>query len=164
MTVSSGPHCSTGGPGRGCTGRVWYQGGYTGGYTGWVIRGHPARSQTARGANPDSGAGPGTSLQGRWSGWSGCSGRTGTVSAPELPGTTLRARSVPPGPLPVPGTSPRAKGRHFGTFPGNLVKTGKCHRKVIKRPLIVPIYKTGSRIHLLKFQDLRFAQPSLTRN
>ena len=43
------------------------------------------------------------------------------------------------------------KGRDFSHFTVKLVKTRKCHQKVSIRPLIVPIYKTGSKCHLLKF-------------
>ena len=39
----------------------------------------------------------------------------------------------------------------FRSFPRNLVKTGKCHQKTTKRPVIVPILKTGLRSQLLIF-------------
>ena len=37
------------------------------------------------------------------------------------------------------------------TFPVKLVKTAECHQFVSKRPVIVPICKTGPESHLLIF-------------
>ena len=55
-------------------------------------------------------------------------------------------------------------GTRFQVISRNIVKTGKCHREVCKRPVIVPISKTSSKSHLLIFPGFTFRQPSLTRN
>ena len=74
------------GAGEGIPGRYW--GGYTGYYPA-SLKAEPRYS----GAGPGSPTGAG--VGGIW-----------VQRPPELPGTTLRARSVPCGALPVPGTSP----------------------------------------------------------
>ena len=67
---------------------------------------------------------------------------------------TLRARSPPPGAgVPWEGSG-LSKGRDYGPEAGNLVKTTKCHRKVSKRPVIVPISQNGSEkspLEILRF-------------
>ena len=134
------------------------------GYSGRVYRG--STTQPAR-EEPNEEVPTGGSLLpwvlGVLGGGNDCSGvrRRGRVC------TTLRARSVPPGALPVHTLRNAASGpivRELRSFLGNLVKTAKCHQKCLKRPTIVPISKTGSRIHLLIFPGFRFCQPSLTRN
>ena len=57
-----------------------------------------------------------------------------------------------------------AKRRHFSQITVKLVKMTKCRPNILKRPVIVPISKTGSESRLLIFWDFRFAQPSLPRN
>ena len=32
----------------------------------------------------------------------------------------------------------------------------ECHLNILKRPVIVPVYKTGRKSHLLRFPDFRF--------
>ena len=81
--------------------------------------------------------------------------------------TTLRARSVPCGSLPVicpQNAHLRPIWRDFTSFSIKLVKRPECHQNMSKRPTIVPVSKTASRIHLLIFSDFHFRQPSLTRN
>ena len=128
------------------------------------------RAPSCPGSKPTSGAGPGSPARGlEWVG--GCSGRYWVRSRVRSPQTT---HSGPTwdlrGPLrclrPARGgtLAVAAKGRHFSIFSIKLVKTPKCHRKVLKRPVIVPISKTASESQLLKFQDFQFSQPSLTRN
>ena len=126
--------------------------GILGGYTGWVIPGYyrHARSSTRKVLPPAERAPE--PLQGvEWVG--GRAVPAGPSGAPAHPLPT------PPGPgrslqaLPGRGWAPRAKGRDSTSFLGNLVKTAKCHQKVLKRPLIVPILKTGSEYHLLNFSD-----------
>ena len=134
-----------------------YQGGYTGaGRVGIPGEYYPAtpfgepRTTPAERAPEAHRAGVGGCGAGRayWASWDG--GGDGPVP-------TLRARSVHP--VALPGTGPLGLpppglyGRELTSFPGNLVKTSKCHQKTSKRPLIVPVSKTGSGIHLLKFSD-----------
>ena len=59
---------------------------------------------------------------------------------------TLRARSVPCRALPgiyLRIAHLRPIWRELTSYPGNLVKTAKCRRKVSKRPVIVPICQNG---------------------
>ena len=78
----------------------------------------------------------------------GTAARTGYIP-------TLRARSVHPR-WPSLGYTPWNAAswpiwRDLTTFPVKLVKTAECHRNSCKRPVIVPISKTGSKSRLLKF-------------
>ena len=74
-------------------------------------------------------------------------------------GASARPRPHPPGPVSPcraslgRGPAPRAKGRDSMTYSLKLVKRRECHRNILKRPVIVPIPKTASRNHLLKFSD-----------
>ena len=132
------------------------------GYTGY----YPATARAEVLRNPDSEAGPGSPSGAGVGGQGG--GRTDPFAYPSR--TTPRdvrthpcgARSVPPAGA-LPG-APRAKGRDSVTFPVKLVKTTECHRKSMKRPVIVPILKTASESHLLIFWVFHICQPSLTRN
>ena len=119
-------------------GRVGIQGGYTGGYTGGVP------SHTARGAHP-----PTSDQRERappQAGWVGSrvGGRTGTAAGRVW--TTLRARSGHPVALPVHTLRNAASWpirRDSTSILLNLDKTAECHRKVSKRPAVLPISKTG---------------------
>ena len=141
---------------------------------GWVYRvgntgtwDHPptARAEVPRSTPPAERAPEGPA--GAWSGWVGCGGTDPFAHPPSCSPAhpaCSRARSVPVGP-PWQGAGLLAgKRRHLTSFSIKLVKTAECHQKSRKRPLIVPISKTGPRIHLLKFWDFRFRWPSLTRN
>ena len=94
----SGVHdAQNGGAGLGCT---------TGGYTGWVpgrvIPGYTQPARFAARRHPDQRSGPRKPYRG-WSGWVWGSGITWCSAAGAAPSTTLRARSVSPGALPVLG-------------------------------------------------------------
>ena len=79
------------------TGRVWYRGGYTRVGTGRAIPGTQPAHPAARGASPDSEAGPGRALQGPWSGWSAGPGITGDGGGQNPPCGPGRYRpAVPP--------------------------------------------------------------------
>ena len=98
------------------------------------------------------GVGPGRS-------WDG--GRDGSWYHP------CGARSVSPGPLPVPGPSecpPTAKGARFSVISCKVSQNGQVSLNILKRPPILPISKTGLKSHLLKFSVFHSGQPSLTRN
>ena len=124
---------------RGARAGVWGPGGYT----GWVIRGHtdPAallgeRLIPAKRA-PEA---PARGLE-----WVGI--KLGRYRSRP----TLRARSVTPGALPGldPPLSSQTAVQTCKTLKTvivseMLVKTWKCHRKVSKRPTIVPVLKTAS--------------------
>ena len=135
---------------RACRGRavpVWYQGGYTGWVAGWVIRGHPARpllEETTHRRPVTAGNGP-TPAGGRWVGCRWVGGRTWETVARGRPCTH------PPGPVSppagaFPGAGPcRVPPRRDSTsFPVKLVKRPECHRKVMKRPTLVPNSQNGS--------------------
>ena len=115
---------------------------------------HRARTVPVQRSGPGRPAGPGVVVLGLGRVSWGDGGGDG-------PGTTLRARSVPCGTLPVPGPRrmppPGHIGRDYGHISIKLVKTVKCHQKVCKRPAIVPIFKNGSRkspLDFLRFPDL----------
>ena len=125
----------------GCT-RVGIQVGTWEGYTGYYPASLKAEGMTAERA-PEG-------LQGlEW------------VVIPAAPAQPSTHPSGPVGPTRGPSLvedwAPRANpasgliGRDLGQYSVKLVKTWKCHQKVCKRPPIVPIYKTGSKCHLLKF-------------
>ena len=127
-------------------GWVWYQGGVyrvgnrvgiPGGYTRY-----PARSRLPEESPRYSEAGPGTPAGGGVGGtWARTLRDRSCVRASE---PTLRARSVPlQDPSQVLSLS-SGKGRDYGPFSIKLVKTSKCHRKVSKRPAVVPIFQNGS--------------------
>ena len=115
--------------------RVGYQGGYTGVGTRVGVPGeyYPA----ARGEVQNQRSGPaGSCREPEW--WVLELGRTwGRRRYPE---PTLRARSVHAGPpwFWVPYCRLTAKGRDSTSYSIKLVKTAKCQRKVMKRPVIVP--------------------------
>ena len=117
----------------------------------------PEESACPSGAGPGRPAGPG--VGGDW-----CSDVTvGGDGRYHPSGPVGRAQALPP--------CTSLAGAHLGpitseltSFSIKLVKTGKCHRKVCKRPAIVPISKTALKSHLLIFLDFHFGQPSLTRN
>ena len=124
-----------------------------GGYTGWVIPGTTQLPRAREHPQIPAKRAPEAPSRG-WSGWVS-EGGTDPFARDHMytwtSGPTSRAGwpgQSPAGAFPGP---PRAKGRDSVTFPRNLVKTMKCHQKVMKRPVIVPISKTGSRSHLLKF-------------
>ena len=130
--------------------------GYQGGYTGWVIPGPSTiPSQLARqGADPEPAerapeALAGAGVGGFW-GWD----RPLRV----VPGTSAQPRTHPSGPvgppagaLPGTGLGSSGKGRDSYLNSVKLVKTAECHRKVFKRPVIVPIFKNGSQSSPLDF-------------
>ena len=70
---------------------------YRVGIQGGLYRVPTEQGPDARGASPDSGAGPGSPV-GAGVGGQGAADVTGPVSAPASPSPTLRARSVPAGP------------------------------------------------------------------
>ena len=137
----------------------------------WVYRvgntGSPSdQGPAARGGSqvqrsgPGRPAGPGVVVPGSRTSWT----RTRNPRPLFLPPTTPCGRArAPAGPW-WEGGLLAAKGRDLTSYLRNLVKTSECHRKVLKRPVIVPISKTGSIIHLLIFWDFHYSQPSLTRN
>ena len=135
------------GPG-GCT-RV-YQGGYTGGV---LPSQHAAQgSPHIQRSGPRKPRGLEWVGYGDWTRVPGYGGR-GRVFP------TLRARSVPCRALPgntLGIAHLRPIRRDLGQYSVKLVKTAMCHRNMSKRPVIVPISKTGSRIHLLRFSDFQF--------
>ena len=99
-------------------------------------------------------AGPRRLLQGAWSGWDAGPGDYMVFGGGDGPCTTLRARSGHPVALPVQDPQNAASGpiwRDLGSFLEILVKTAKCHQNMSKRPVIVPISKTGLKSHLLIF-------------
>ena len=129
------------------TGRVYRVG------TGRVYRvgntGYPAPRQVQHPqGHPDSEAGPGSPRG--WSGWSGWPSPLDRW-APAVPGTTLRARSVPLQGPPCTWPCSPGKGRDYGYISVKLVKTAKCHRKSRKRPPVVPIFQNGSKKSPLDF-------------
>ena len=78
----------------------------------------------------------------------------GCAAAPAHP---CGARSVPLGPpWQGPPLSSR-RGRHLTSFPVKLVKTAKCHRKVSKRPILVPICQNGVQKSPLDFLGYSFS-------
>ena len=137
--------------------------GIQGGYTGWVIPVHPA----TRSSSLNQRSGPRKPLQG--AGVGGLRRAAGPAS-PDEPWDHHSRPSGPSGPASLSQASRQGGGlagckrRDFSHISVKLVKTAECHQICPKRPVIVPVLKTGSRIHLLKFQDFRFPQPSLTRN
>ena len=110
------------------------------------------QTQTAERAPEASPAGGG------WSGWSGAGTDPSACPCTSAQPPTHPAGPVgPPRPSLVGGWAPRAKGRHLSTFPGNLVKTAKCHRNMCKRPVIVPIFQNAvqkSPLGILRFTFL----------
>ena len=141
---------------------------------GWVYRvgntGSRGTTQPPRARDqgtPDQRSGPRKPLLGGWSGWVWGGGPVPFACPrvrPPIPLPTLRARSVPEAPPWQGARLLGQKGRDSMTFTLKLVKTAKCHQKVSIRPPLLPISKTGSGIHLLKFQDFHICQPSLPRN
>ena len=136
------------------------------GIPGWVIpgctrvgnTGYPATAR--QGAEPvTSGAGPGSPLQGDWSGW--VTG-AGTVPSACHPAVRPSPRTTHSGPCRPSGARSAVLGLSSGkrrdstSFPVKLVKTPKCRQKVSKRPVMLPILKTGSESHLLKFPENGF--------
>ena len=115
-------------------GRVWYWvylgGVYRVGNTGYPARAHRLLEEQAH----DSGAGPGSLLQGGWSGWSWVQrtygGRDGHSPPLRGPVGTLRA---PPWECPQ-NAHLGPIWRHFTSFLIKLVKTLKCHQNMSKRP------------------------------
>ena len=108
---------------------------------------HRARSPA------DSEAGPGTSLQGRWSGWS--AGRA------RVPGTTLRARSVwPRQPSLYQGPAFQSNGRanlkkpRFQSFYSKVSQNDEVSPKKCHKAYHSPYFQNGSQISPLEI--LRF--------
>ena len=146
------------GPG-GCTG--------LGMGNGWVYRvgntGYTQPPHAARGASPDSEAGPGRPWQGlEWVVWVQRARVPGPPFGPGRSGPVLPSLSRYP--LSSQTAVQTSKRRHFTTFYWKLVKTTKCRPFSSIRPVIVPVSKTGSKSRLLRFSDFHFGQPSLTRN
>ena len=136
--------------------------GITGGYTGWVIRGaiptHRSRAETVPPPTSD-----------RRERALPCRGRVGRKQAvgrplrvpvpsnprnPPLRGPVAAQAPWGPGSLVPPRSS---KGRDSSTFPIKLVKTAKCHRKVFKRPVIVPVFQNGPQKSPLGFPGFPFS-------
>ena len=92
---------------RQCTGRaVHCLGGYQGGYTGWVIPGTTQLPSHAARGGPQKHPAKRAPEAPKGLEWVGCGVRANPgTAAGTAPGTTLRARSGTPGPLPVPGPS-----------------------------------------------------------
>ena len=134
----------------GCGTGTWD--GYTGWVSGWVIPGHPATQlPRAKGGPSDSEAGP-VGLQGR-SGWS--LGPEYHLVRPSLrPHHSRPCR--PSGPAPLGLSLSSGKGRDSRSILIKLVKTAKCHRKVFKRPVIVPNLQNGLKKSPLDFPGFPF--------
>ena len=121
--------------------------GNTEGYTG-VLPTQPPRLRET----PRQRSGPRKPLQGAGVGGLG-------VGIPFAPGPTLACSQ---GPFPAVTGPPRANPaswpirRDSATFPGNLVKTAKCHRFVSKRPVIVPVSQNGSGMSPLEIPRFPF--------
>ena len=127
-----------------------------GGYTGRVIRDPPSWLK----AEARQRSGPRKALQGP-----GVGGLAAACARAPYPTTPCgRARFAGYGPLPGQKAASGPIGRELVNISVKLVKRAKCHRNISKRPVIVPISKTGSRNHLLIFSDFHYLQPSLTRN
>ena len=140
----------------GSWGGVWYRGGYTGWVYGRVIpvpSQLPARRSDIQRSGPVGPAGAGV-----------VGYLTGCARAPGPP-TPLRygARFAVQDLSPSKAASGPIR-RELVNISIKLVKTAECHQNIRKRPVIVPIFKTGSESHLLKFLEFCFRQPSLTRN
>ena len=120
------------------------------GIAGWVYRvGNTVPTQLPRAEarrNPTSEAGPVTPAGGGVGGWGGLA----DPFACDIPGTSEPTPSGPGRYSPAPGRglpgSPRAAGLGRDSMPYSLklVKTTKCHRKVFKRPTLVPVCQNGS--------------------
>ena len=143
----------------------------TGGYTGWVYRVGipgciPGSTQLSGEQSHTSEAGP-EALREGWSGWVWGCGRywvrwAGTgISPPCGPGRSPAGPSLGDT---LGYAHLRPNERELTSFTRNLVKTAKCQQNMSKRPVIVPIFKTATKSHLLKFPDFHYSQPSLTRN
>ena len=135
---------------------VWYRVGILGGYTGWVpgVLYRPSQlleegSPTRRPAT--AGSGPLQRRGGSEAGW----GWT-DVLVRARPWTTHSRPCRPSGTRSAVQALPTGKGRHFRSFPVKLVKTAKCHRKVSKRPVLVPISQNGSKKSPLEFLGFPF--------
>ena len=147
-----------------CTGRVrarWV----LPGYGDRVGRGRvlPVPSQLLEGEADTSEAGPvGSCREPEWVGiW------LGTPVHPDH--HSLRSGPLPPVAVRVPSPGSQTavqtvKTSEFMTFSVKLVKTAECRPFSSIRPVIVPILKTRSESHLLKFSDFHICGPSLTRN
>ena len=132
----------------GCTGWVWGLGGYR---VGAIPGYYPATARRSlyseAGPGSPGGAGVGGTGAGRATGTAAgrsCTHPAGPVgqAPPALPGAGP-CRLPPPGP----------KRRDLTSFPVKLVKRTECHRKVSRRPPIVPISKTVPESRLLIFSD-----------
>ena len=138
-------------PGTGMsTGGVWvpgwvYRVGILGVIPGCTTQPPRARAETSTAVQRPQGAGP--PLQGE--------GGTEAGAGRPLrdPYVQVRPHPTPAGPgrySPAPGrglpgcSSSSWLGRHLRSFPRKLVKTRKCHQKVLKRPVIVPDLQNGS--------------------
>ena len=55
-------------------------------------------------------------------------------------------------------------GRDSGEYILKLVRFLECRLKVVMRPAMLPVSKTGPKVTTLKNQDFRYRYPSLTRN
>ena len=134
---------------------------HAGWVSGWVYRvgntGSQALPSSRARKSPVQRSGPRSLLQG------GGVGGTGDWARVLVYGGRGRLYPHPSGPVgplqALPGIYPR--NAHLGpirrdstSFPRKLVKTAKCHRKVSKRPVIVPILQNGSEKSPLDF--LRF--------
>ena len=96
--------------------------------------------------------GPGVVVMRVWARAPGYGGGDGSWTTPAGPGRALWA-------LPVQDPHNAASGpirRDSTSILLNLVKTAECHQNITKRPVMLPISKTGPRCHLLKFLEIRF--------
>ena len=134
-----------------CSSGGRYRAGIQGGYTGWGGEGYTGYYPAARGDLRNQRSGPRKPLQGAGVGGFLRSGALGDGGG---------SQDHPSGPVghpwypPCPGTliaASQPKGRELTSFPLKLVKTRKCHQKVVKRPVIVPILQNGSRKSPLDF-------------
>ena len=124
--------------------------GSTGGYLGGLYRGTTSPPSCPQGGAPYSEAGPGRPCRGLE--WvvrgAGC---VRAMSPPCGPGRS--PCRCPPWDMPLLGQM-AASGpirRELRYISVKLVKTTECHRNMCKRPVIVPISKTGTKSHLLIF-------------
>ena len=87
-----------------------------------------------------------------WSGWGAGSGRTGDGGGhgQDHPAGPVGPASWPSLSFPLRMPPPGHRGRDSTSFTVKLVKTTKCRSNITKRPVIVPIFKNGSRMSPLE--------------
>ena len=141
----------------GCTGLGMVQGGYSrvGIPVGYYPCTQPPRSQLLEEQTPSE-AGPGSPVGAGVGGV--CSGRTGTDPGAHPPLLLPTHHSLRSGPGPcralVGRAAPCGQRARFDVISCKVSKTAECHRKVSKRPVIVPIFQ--NRVQKSPLEILRF--------